>query len=450
MSDGIPIPQRQLLLQKVYVKDASLEVPLAPQIFTRNWVPQLDVQVTTTLQPLNNDQHQVLLQVTVTAKLEQDVAFLVEVRQAGIFLLKGINDAAEKQRVLGAECPGLLFPFARESVADLVQRGGFPAAVAAHRFPRPLRRAPAQRHLAGADAALSRSALAPMRALLLGATGQVGRELRQRLVGEVIAPGRAQLDLSNADAIAACVHDSRADVVLNAAAYTAVDAAESDSAMAQRVNAEAPAAMAKVCAKQGSLLVHYSSDYVFDGTSRTAYDETDETNPTSSYGRSKLAGEQAVRAAGCRHLILRTSWVYAAHGKNFLLTMLRLAREKPELRVVADQVGSPTAASSIADATLSMVRAAVARSGTWNVTNRGQTSWHGFAERIVEQGASLGMCQRVPVRAIGSADYPTPAQRPAFSVLANTRLARDFGLRLPAWEVALDATLAQLRRAQAA
>ncbi|HUR39605.1 MAG TPA: protein-export chaperone SecB [Verrucomicrobiae bacterium] len=126
MSDGVPIQQRQLLLQKVYVKDASLEVPLAPQIFTRNWAPQLDVQVTTTLQPLNNDQHQVLLQVTVTAKLEQDVAFLVEVRQAGIFLLKGITDAADKQRVLGAECPGLLFPFAREAVADLVQRGGFP------------------------------------------------------------------------------------------------------------------------------------------------------------------------------------------------------------------------------------------------------------------------------------------------------------------------------------
>ncbi|HUR42282.1 MAG TPA: dTDP-4-dehydrorhamnose reductase, partial [Verrucomicrobiae bacterium] len=215
-------------------------------------------------------------------------------------------------------------------------------------------------------------------------------------------------------------------------------------------NADAPAAMARECAKLGSLLVHYSTDYVFDGTSRSPYDEADATNPTSAYGRSKLAGEEAVRTSGCRHLILRTSWVYAAHGKNFLLTMLRLARERPELCVVADQVGSPTAASSLAETTLNMVRAAEQRSGTWNVTNQGQTSWHGFAERIVEQGAALDLCRRVPVRAIKSADYPTPAQRPAFSVLDNTRLARDFGLRLPAWEVALDATLAHLRQAQAA
>ena len=289
-----------------------------------------------------------------------------------------------------------------------------------------------------------------MRALLLGASGQVGRELRQRLRGEVVAPGRAELDLSNADAVGACVRDARADVVLNAAAYTAVDAAESDSAMAHRVNADAPAAMARECAKQGSLLVHYSTDYVFDGTSRTPYDEGDATNPASAYGRSKLAGEDAVRASGCRHLILRTSWVYAAHGRNFLLTMLRLAREKPELRVVADQVGSPTAASSIAEATLRMVGAANGRSGTWNVTNAGQTSWHGFAERIVERGAALGLCRRVPVRAITTAEFPTAAIRPAFSVLGNARLARDFGLRLRAWEVALDDTLAQLRQAQAA
>lgn len=292
-----------------------------------------------------------------------------------------------------------------------------------------------------------------MRILLTGRSGQVGSELQGALapLGEVSAPGRDDLDLARPDTLRKAVAAARPAVIVNAAAYTAVDAAEKDEARAAAVNAEGPRVLAEEAARCGALLVHYSTDYVFDGAHGAPYREEDPTRPLSAYGRTKLAGEEAIRASGCRHLILRTSWVYAPRGKNFLLTMLRLANERPELRVVADQVGSPTSARAIAEATAGIVRKAMAdrgRGGTFHLTCAGLVSWHGFASRIVERGAALGLCRRVPVVPITTSDYPTPATRPAFSGLSNEKLVREFGLRMPPWEDALEACLADLSRAR--
>jgi dTDP-4-dehydrorhamnose reductase len=283
--------------------------------------------------------------------------------------------------------------------------------------------------------------------LVTGANGQLGWELRRALagLGEVVAVGRSELDLADAAAIRRVVGERRPALVINPAAYTAVDKAESESELAQAVNAVAPGVLAEECGRIGAALIHYSTDYVFDGTQRGAYVETDPTNPLGVYGRSKLEGERAVAAAGAPYLTFRTAWVYAGRGRNFLLTMRRLSNERDELRVVDDQVGSPTWARSLAEATAAVVaRSGILRggdagwirerAGIYHLTCAGQTSWCGFARAIVER---VPGARKVPVKAITTAEYPTPATRPANSVLDCTKAWETFGVRLPPWEEAL-------------
>ncbi|MFN3310656.1 MAG: dTDP-4-dehydrorhamnose reductase [Thermomonas sp.] len=296
-----------------------------------------------------------------------------------------------------------------------------------------------------------------MRLLLLGGNGQVGRELRRTLpaLGEVVvatrdgADGERVADLDAPQALPELVARIAPDVVVNAAAHTAVDRAESEPESAFRVNAEAPAALARACAGTGALLVQYSTDYVFDGRGTRPYREDDATAPLGVYGASKLAGEEAIRASGARHAILRTAWVYAAHGRNFLHTMLRLAAERDELRVVADQIGTPTPAAWIAEATAHILRRGLAASGTWHLVAAGQTSWHGFAEAIMDEALAAGLLARRPrVLPIATADYPTPARRPAYSVLDTTKAQREFELAPPDWRAGLRATLRELAKAR--
>ena len=274
--------------------------------------------------------------------------------------------------------------------------------------------------------------------LLLGRTGQVGWELHRLLepAGTVHAPLRAALDLADADALRRAVADFRPDLIVNAAAYTAVDAAEGDVAGATALNATAPGVLAQAAAECGALLVHYSTDYVFDGRATMPYREDDPTGPLSVYGRTKLQGEEAIRRSGCRHLILRTGWVYSDRGRNFVLTLLRLARSRPDLQVVADQRGTPTLARSLAEATVRIVAGLADRpvQGLYHVTGSGEATWHAFACSIVEQGAALGLCPKVPVAPIPAAAWPAAAARPAYSVLSNARVHADFGVRLPDWE----------------
>jgi dTDP-4-dehydrorhamnose reductase len=285
-----------------------------------------------------------------------------------------------------------------------------------------------------------------MKILLIGANGQVGDELLRALapLGEVVATtrsgrlddGRACLtaDLSDPASLPALVAGVGPDLVVNAGAYTAVDQAEQDSVLAFRVNAEAPGAIAGACAAAGIPFVHYSTDYVFAGDATAPYREDDATAPLGVYGASKLAGEIAVRDSGAAHKIFRLCWVYGPRGRNFLRTMLRLAGERDVLRVVADQVGSPTPAAWIADATAAAIRARPELSGTWHLAASGQTSWHGFASAIVDEAAAAGRIVRAPrVEAISSSEFPTPARRPGYSVLDTSALAADFGLRLPDW-----------------
>ncbi len=295
-----------------------------------------------------------------------------------------------------------------------------------------------------------------MRLLLLGGNGQVGRELRRSLaaLGELVVAtrgggaGDAAADFDAPESLVGLIARIAPDVVVNAAAHTAVDQAEQDRDAAFRVNAEAPAVLARACAARGALLLHYSTDYVFDGNATRPYREDDPTAPLGVYGESKLAGEVAIRDSGARHAILRTAWVYAAHGRNFLRTMLRLASERDELRVVADQVGAPTPASWIADATAAMLRRGIEDAGTWHVVADGETSWHGFASAIMREAVAAGLLARAPsVLPIGTADYPTPARRPAYSVLDTARLRRDFGLQPPGWEAGLRATLREFASA---
>ncbi|MGX5672416.1 dTDP-4-dehydrorhamnose reductase [Thermomonas fusca] len=289
-----------------------------------------------------------------------------------------------------------------------------------------------------------------MKLLLLGGNGQVGRELRRTLpaLGQVVvatragAEGELAADFDAPDSVGELVRRIAPDVVINAVAHTAVDRAESEPDAAFRVNALAPAAIAQACAATGALLLHYSTDYVFDGSASRPYREDDVTAPLGVYGASKLAGEEAVRASGARHAILRTAWVYAAHGKNFLHTMLRLASERDELRVVADQIGAPTPAAWIADASARIVTHGVPASGTWHLVAAGETSWHGFAEAIIDEALAAGLLARRPrVLPITTADYPTPARRPAYSVLDTTRLRRDFGIAAPEWRDGLHAVI---------
>ncbi|HEX4599343.1 MAG TPA: dTDP-4-dehydrorhamnose reductase [Burkholderiaceae bacterium] len=278
-----------------------------------------------------------------------------------------------------------------------------------------------------------------MNILLTGRTGQVGWELERRLaaLGQVMAPERATLDLARPETVADAVRSLRPEVIVNAGAYTAVDRAESEASACFKTNAESVAVLAREANRLGALLVHYSSDYVFDGSKASPYVESDPTAPINAYGRSKLAGEHEIVRSGCRHLILRTSWVYAMRGHNFLLTMLRLARERPQLRVVNDQIGSPTWAGDIAAATLAALDRAEPVEGLFHTTARGSTTWFEFAQRIL---ALAGLA--TPVIPIRTSEYPTPAARPAYSVLDSARFQDVTGFRIGPWEDRLRACLA--------
>ena len=296
-----------------------------------------------------------------------------------------------------------------------------------------------------------------MTVLVFGGNGQVGQELLRALspLGEVVATtrngvlpdGRAceVADFNEPDGLPAVLNRVQPLVVVNAAAYTAVDRAEQEPEAAQRANAEAPGVIARWCATHGVPLVHYSTDYVFDGQGKRPYLPDDATAPLGVYGTSKRDGEDAVRAAGGRHLIFRTAWVYASHGANFLRTMLRVGGERDELRVVADQVGTPTPAALIAGVTAQALQHPAQLSGTWHLTAAGQTSWHGFAEEIFAQALAAGMIERAPrVLPITTAEYPTPARRPAYSCLDTSSLEADFGIELPDWRDGVGKVLREL------
>jgi dTDP-4-dehydrorhamnose reductase len=296
-----------------------------------------------------------------------------------------------------------------------------------------------------------------MKTLLLGKNGQLGWELQRALapLGELVALDRSGIDGLSADfeqpqTLTALLGALRPDVVVNAAAYTAVDRAESEPARAHAVNAEAPAVLARAAAALGATLVHYGSDYVYDGSGDAPRSEDAPTAPLSAYGRTKLAGEEAIRASGCRHLILRTSWVYAARGGNFAKTMLRLAAERESLSVVCDQVGAPTGAELLADVTAHALRVLAARpelGGTYHCAAAGETSWHGYACFVIEHARAAGVALKAApdaVRAIASAQYPTPARRPLNSRLDTRRLRAAFGLHLPHWQVGVERMLDEI------
>ena len=286
-----------------------------------------------------------------------------------------------------------------------------------------------------------------MRLMLTGANGQVGWELRRSLmpIGEVIAKDRSGCDLSRPRDLPRIIRELNPDIIVNAAAYTAVDRAEQEGQLATVVNGTAVGVLADEARKSGALVIHYSTDYVFDGTKASPYTEDDPPNPINAYGRSKLAGGRAVGEAAGNHLILRTCWVYAARGQNFLRTVLRLARQRDELRIVADQVGAPTWAREIANATAHIVQRACGErerggftSGVFNVTAAGATNWHGFAEAILDQAMSRGLLRNRPkVHPISSLEYPLPATRPKNSRLAGDRLHERFGIALADWKQAL-------------
>ncbi len=284
--------------------------------------------------------------------------------------------------------------------------------------------------------------------LVIGKNGQIGSQLPASLhsLGNITSVGRTDLELSDADAIRSLIRAIKPGVIINAAAYTAVDKAESEAQLAQQINGVAPGIMAEEARRLGSLLVHYSTDYVFDGMKSSAYVETDATNPLSVYGKTKLAGEQAIQASGAAHYILRTSWVYSESGSNFLNTMLRLGRERPELRIVDDQTGAPTWARSIAAITADILRYAGKRSdnpdyGVYHLTAAGSVTWFGFAQAIFT-GAQKHLGSTPPkLTPITTADYPLPAKRPSNSCLDNSKLGATFGIKPEPWLIMLDQCL---------
>ncbi len=296
-----------------------------------------------------------------------------------------------------------------------------------------------------------------MTVLVFGGNGQVGQELLRALapLGKVIATTRSgQLpdgstcetaDFGQPDSLPALLDRVQPSLVVNAAAYTAVDRAEQEVDAAFAANAQAPGVIARWCAAHGVPFVHYSTDYVFDGQGSAPYREDQPTAPLGMYGTSKRDGEDAVRAAGGRHLIFRTAWVYASHGANFLRTMLRVGADRDVLRVVADQIGTPTPAALIADVTAQALQHPGQLSGIRHLTASGRTSWHGFAEAIFAEALASGVLAKVPtVEAIPSSEYPTPARRPAWSVLDNRKLQQDFGVVLPSWQDGLKRVMAEL------
>ena len=296
-----------------------------------------------------------------------------------------------------------------------------------------------------------------MRLLLLGANGQVGHALRSRLagIGEVVCTTRSgtlpdgaaceRADFDQPGTLPGLVERLAPDVVVNAAAYTAVDRAEQEREAAFRANAEAPGALAGACARSGALLVHYSTDYVFNGAGDRPWREDDATAPLGVYGASKLAGEEAVRGSGARHMVFRTAWVYGAHGHNFMRTMLRLAAERDELRVVDDQHGTPTTAALIASVTAAVLASPVQPSGLWHLTASGGTTWHGFASAIIDGAHARGLLARRPrVIPVPSSEYPTPARRPAYSRLDTSLLQSQWNITLPTWEQRLEGVLDEL------
>ncbi|MFJ3448874.1 dTDP-4-dehydrorhamnose reductase [Pseudomonas sichuanensis] len=281
-----------------------------------------------------------------------------------------------------------------------------------------------------------------MKVLVCGRNGQVAQALQGALagLGEVHLLGREQLDLAHPQQLRAPLRELRPDLVINAAAYTAVDQAESEPQLAFAINAEAPRVLAEEAARLGVPLIHYSTDYVFDGSKTTPYAEDDAPNPLGVYGRSKLAGEQAITAVGGEHLILRTSWVYSRHGRNFLLTMQRLLQERPQLKVVSDQIGAPTWAGTLAASTRALIerwqQGQAGAWGTYHLTAQGETSWFGFAQAIAQQLKAQGLpcAELLPIT---SSEYPTPAQRPLNSRLDCSRLAREWQVTQPHWHQAL-------------
>jgi len=295
--------------------------------------------------------------------------------------------------------------------------------------------------------------------LVLGANGQVGWELQRSLasLGELVAldfdsPPPLAADFTRTEALAATVRQIAPQLIVNAAAHTAVDKAESEPDLARTINAVAPAALAREAAALGACLVHYSTDYVFDGSGREARDEEAATGPLNVYGRTKLEGEQAIRASGCRHLILRTSWVYAARGGNFIRTMLRLAATREQLDVVDDQIGAPTGAELLADLTAHAARALLAAphlAGTYHATASGETSWYGYARHVIEFARAAGHEIKVPadrITPVPSTAFPTPARRPLNSRLDTRKLQASFGLSLPDWRAGVERTLREVLR----
>jgi dTDP-4-dehydrorhamnose reductase len=290
--------------------------------------------------------------------------------------------------------------------------------------------------------------------LVFGRTGQLGWELRHKLacLGPIATVGSPEVDFAKPETIRDAVRAASPAAIVNAAAYTAVDKAESEPELAMAINGTAPGVLAEEAKRLGSLLVHYSTDYVYDGTKQGPWVETDAPNPLNVYGKTKLAGDEAIAAVGCDHLIFRTSWVYGARGNNFLLTMLRLSKERAELRVVDDQTGAPTSSECIAQATADVLAQVLGpaggglqgRSGIYNMACSGATTWFGFAKALIERSVSLGAGtpKLIP---IPTSEFPRPATRPANSRLSGLRLEEAFGVRMPDWEEALALVLETLK-----
>ncbi|MFN6572266.1 dTDP-4-dehydrorhamnose reductase [Dendronalium sp. ChiSLP03b] len=292
-----------------------------------------------------------------------------------------------------------------------------------------------------------------MKILLTGVTGQVGWELQRTLMtlGEVIPVSRKQIDLTQPDSIRHIIQEIKPDLIVNPAAYTAVDKAESEPELAMAINGIAPGVIAEEAKRLGTAIIHYSTDYVFDGTNTTPYTELDKPNPQNIYGKTKLAGEEAIASVGVPHLILRTSWVYGLRGKNFLLTMQKLAQEREEIKVVNDQIGAPTWSRAIAEATAQILFQAqqdvsgflASKGGLYHLTASGQTSWYGFAQAIFQYNPEHNQRKLQKLIAISSKGYPTAASRPAYSLLNNQKLFNTFDLLLPEWQKSLELVLAR-------